>query len=177
MDFFKRRDPRLNHDFDEKDRALAAERKKLNTELSNMKQRHAMEEERERHELEMMRIRAEIEDLAEELAPEEEDTPAGSMNPEDVMVMKLLDKFLSSPAGVSTPAGTPPATPPASSPGGVSIPDERLTQYWAAAPANIKALAPRCSDEQIKEFVRSQIPGIDTDSQERALSIIRSNTV
>jgi len=172
MQFFKKKDARANHLFDEQDRQLSAERKRLNTELENMRKAHAMQEERARHELEMMKIRSEIDELAEELEPEDEIEGA---SPETAMVMGLVNRLFTPGSQATTLTSVVP--PPVVSPsGGASIPDDVLKAHWERAPPNIKALAPRCTDEQVKEFIRAQMPGCDADTQERGLIIIRSST-
>lgn len=166
LDIFKRKDPRANHDFTPEDRDVAKERRALNIQLDNMRKRHEMEVARVEHEIEMRRLQADLEDLTEELEPEDE--PDERVSPETAMVMKLIDKAFSS-KGAGAPATQ---APPQVS--GVTIPDERLRDIWASVPANVKAMSKVSTDEQVKEFMRSQLPGIDEDTQNRALAIVRS---
>jgi len=169
---------KANYGFSEKDRELSIERRRRQKELEDLRQSNLLEEEKERHDTKMYELkiaklekRMEYEDLMDDGS---EDLPVSSgISEEGQMMMQLLKTIPQ--LKQSQPAPT--ITPPVSSPSvPVVISDEQMQTMWAQVPAHIKAVVPKCNDDQIKEFVSAQmIPNADADTLNRAVKLARQS--
>jgi hypothetical protein len=161
---FKKRPANINHSFDDRDRELSLERKRMNIELDNARKRNEIEEENMRHELEMARMQDELDDFLGEEEPH-------GMTIEDQAAMKLINAINLTPpqnASYITPQQTVSAV-------GVSISDEELLKMWQAMPPQAKAASKVSTDEQLSEFMKVKLmPNADTDTLQRAIKIIRT---
>jgi len=57
----------------------------------------------------------------------------------------------------------------------ISLTDEQLKKIWEDLPAAAKSFSKRSSDETIKSLILSNMPNIDDDSMQRAISLVRAN--
>jgi len=160
---FKRKDARHNHMFDDKDRELSLERKRMNIELENAKKKNMIAEENMRHKLEMAQMQDELDELT---GYDDDDDDDGKVS---TMLLSLFDKAKS-----LTPAASPQPQTIASSPAGVSISDEDLKQLWDGVPQMAKDYAPKCTDAQVCEFIKvKMLPQADDETIQRALKVVR----
>jgi len=158
-----KKDPRANHNFDEKDRELGAERRRLNIEIENLKKQHTLDEMRAEHALKMARIDDEMSDY------DDDDEPAagGARSVEDEIALRLIDRI----PKVAAPSTTnPPAAPAALK----RYTDEEIAAAWERVPAAHRAMVPKCTDPQISEYVTKQLfADADPDTLARCVKVAR----
>jgi hypothetical protein len=171
MDWFRTKDARANHDFNDKDRELSKEIRRQRAEIASLKMQHEIERERVHHELEMSRLQQQLEDMQ----PEDDDEPEEkSTDPMDVMMMAILSKMTSnSPAVVPNTNTEQIKTTVPLTTAGVSLTDEQINDYWDNMPKFQKVIARKATDEQIKNLLQNKIPGINEDSISRCIATIR----
>lgn len=170
LDWFKSKDARANHDFNDKDRELSKEIRRQRAEINALKMQHELERERVHHELEMTRLQQQLEDMQ----PEEEIPEEGGGNTTDMMMMAILSKMMNNTPGVSTqPTSSLRDSPVAPLTPGVSLSDEQINEYWENMPKFQKILAKKATDEQIGNIIRNKIPGIDQDSIDRCIRTVK----
>lgn len=167
-----KKDARANHSFDEKDRELALERRRQNIELENLKRQNALDEERIRHEIKMAELQAELDEFADDEPPYDA-MPQGyaGMAPEDAVAMRLIDRAFEARGNPVKQAAT--AASPAA-PAAKRYTDAELSELWQRVPDTVKAMAPRCTDAQVCEFIKARMmPDADEDTMQRALKLAR----
>jgi len=149
------------HVLTDADRDLSLERRRLamNRDLLDLELYKA------RHDLEMAQIQNDLQQLRSE-----------GGDGEDSMLNQALTLLMSRAFGDQTPAGSIPQTPPQVLPtAGVSFSDEQLRDTWQQLPKIARKVAMSWSDEQLSQFIQGKMPGVDQDTINRAIAVVRSS--
>lgn len=151
--------------FDEDARALAAERRKMNTEYENRRKELELAKMELEYELKMKKLEAEIAEYADEDEPDDID---GMFK---TFITQSLNKRTVQGAAI-VPHQTD-ISPP--NPARVSISNEQFKEYWDSLGGIKQKIAKMMSDDQLKGLIVSKIPNIDDDSLNRAIFMVRED--
>lgn len=165
--WIKRKDPRANYAFDDVDRQRSAEIKKRQAEIR--KAEMELEHEIKLRELEVRKM--ELEDRLSEFDEEDDDEDDEEQDPADVMLMTILRPvFEKLSAGMAQPATTPPT---AAAPVPTSMSDDQIRTLWNSQDPRVVAAAKFSTPDKIEEYLVKNYPGVDDDTIERAIKIIK----
>jgi len=164
MIFFARKNPRINHDFDDTDREVSLDMRKANAELKKAKQQ--LEIEKLRGETELIRLEMEQrrQELQEELQPEIPD------NNDDIIKMLM--------AGMLAPKmqqnmGSSAITLPPEATAKVEISDETMNYIVQKVPKALLSQAKKAPEAVIRDYVRLNFPHASDDSIRRFIEKVR----
>lgn len=167
LSWFKGKDPRHNHEFNDGDRSAAAD-------ITNQKARLKKLEMQKEHEIKMMELEARELELEQELADlQGDDEEFDEEDSADALLVKLLQPILQRAHSVSPSshaAGLPASPSPAQ-----TMTDDQLRKIFEDLPVHLKSAARVSSDDRIQEAILNQYPGVDQDTLERAVKIVREN--
>lgn len=179
FDIFKKKEVlpgRVNHDFDETDRQISLERRQLNAMLRNQR----FEIEKLQLEQQKLELQQEIDDIKAGIAEySSEDTDEDSGSPMEAMFMKIMTQILSKSQPLGTAKESPSSVSSLNAAMSVSPPEVELTeiqlkQIWKETPKLYKEASKKLSDEQLKGYVKQQIPNISNASLLNAIKVIRN---
>jgi hypothetical protein len=163
--FFKNRRP----SFSDEDRELSAQIRQQKAELSRLKNERDAELHKLRTEKEKLELQAEIADIRDELyGDDDEQTP-------DSIVLGLLSQFLLKQQEHGYQAQKSQGAAVAVSPNTSILTDKELRDIWENLPIKTKAVARNVSDDTLRSYIKTQIPGIDEQTLEKAILIVRGD--
>ena len=164
----KAKDNRANYDFDIEDREISLELRKKKAEIKKLQLERQAELDRLEYERKLYELKADLEDLRGTF--EEDETDNGNNNP-DLMLMGLLAKILNKNSPQSS-VEQPPQTQQASNL--IKLSDEQINGYLDSLPKHALKIGKSWSDEQIKTFIKANIPNIDEESINRTITLLRN---
>lgn len=180
--FKKEKSP--NDNFTAEDREFGQRVKEQQRELKQKRQELAMATEELRAKKEQMKLDLEIKKLEQELSDYEDDDEddieeiAQYENPEDAMLMTLLNKVLPDknpqpPAlVVNTPQNSP--TVQVTQGAGVSFSDDQIKQYVGQIPKKNLLLVKTLDDEGLKCQILNIVPNCSADTLQKIMIAVRN---
>ena len=173
FDWFKRKDKRANHTFNDGDREVSVEIRQKKKELELLK----LERENELSKLKMFKAKLELENEIEELQEAMADN-TDDMQPETDGTTELIKLFAPLLLKNINPSASVLDVPIQSfSPlqeQKLSLSDEQLKEIWNRTPEMAKNYAKKAPDDTISKLILSQMPNIDADTLARALKLIKT---
>jgi len=158
--WFKKRNPMHNYDFDDKDRHLSAELRHINAEKKRIQAQYDLEQ--ARYDLEQLR-----DDLYGE---EEEETPVNTSTPENLLTSLLIKAF----SGTGSSSRTiEPAPITTSCQEELSI--QQINNILGSIPKKGLKVLKDMGDAELKVLIRSRFPGVSEATQDRAVTALRAH--
>ena len=174
FDFFKKKDPRgMNHSISDDERTLAAEVKHAKAEIAREKARLELELMRLRVEKEKTELQAQIENARDALAEFRESADDETGDSADSILMALLTQILNKNPPNSMGGGGNVAISRESTPPQQHLTDAQINDIWQSMPHAAQKVARKLPDEQLKIYIKSNLPNIDDDSINRAIILIK----
>jgi len=159
--------------FSDEDRELSKQIRKDRAEIAKQKAQLDLANLRLEHELKKVALEADIAEARarlEDLQGGDDEEPQESGSMIDMAMMTLLTKAIG-----GQPANVAPAAPQEPSrPSGESLTDEQLESLWEQVPKPFRKIAASWSDSEVQSFIKSRMPGLDQDTLDRALRLVRS---
>lgn len=176
LDWFKHKEEdtterKKPYSFTDEDRQLSYEKRKLKQQLD-------LELLRLQAARDKLQLQADIEIATqelEELRGDDEEQVAPSGNMEEMLMAAIISKFISNKD--NNPITIPTSTSMdnnISNSGTVSFTNEQIKAIWDKLPNNQKKMAKAMSKEQLRTLIIGQIPNIDADSIDRAITLVKT---
>lgn len=167
----KTKDKRNNHTFDDEEREISKEITRKKAELRKLQ----LEREDGLHKLEIEKKKLELQKQIEEtkyaLEEFEEDDYEDDYeedNPMDTTIKNFLSGILLKSQNNTANSNITPES------NGVVLSDEQLKTIWNNTPQQYKLISKQMNDEQIKTFIKQQMPTANEETLNRALYIVRN---
>jgi len=156
--------------FDDRDREASMAMRQSRAELTRLKNELEKQRLMLEHEKEKLRLEVDIEEQRqhlEDLTGSEDEEPAEqSGSVADGMLMMLAQKIL-------TPAAAQPPTTQQPTSTTTSMSDEQLREILETVPSKYLKLARSMSDDSLRGIIVSRLPGIDADTCNRAIRMVK----
>jgi hypothetical protein len=167
FDLFKRKekDNRENHSFDSEDRELSLKLRRQRAELKTLELQRESELQRLEYERKKFQLMDELDELKGVYEEVSEEEPS---NNSDNMLMTLLASILAK-KEVSPPLIQPPTTSE------INLSDEQIKSYIASIPKVALKIGKSWNDEQLTNFILSNMPNLNKDSINRIITILRNS--
>jgi hypothetical protein len=158
LNLFKRKTEE-RHEFNETDRELSLEKRKVNAQLKKTQQ-----------EIEIAKAKLQLQELKDELydysdSEEEEEEPE-KFNAESILITALLP-LLTGQKQTSTPENNVPISPQK-----IDLSDETIEQLYIQYKPYMK-LARKLKDEELKQFLLNKEPNLSDESLKKILARVR----
>jgi len=166
--FLKKKDPRINHDLTDEDRALGGQNRLSKLEIARRKaeldlqlQELRAENERIKVEIQIEQAKQQLDELRGDDSDDIDDNTGTSF--EDTLLATIAAKIM----GGSQVQNTTPIQPQQ------QVTDTQILDYWYNLDNGIKKYILSLSDQEIAEELRMRIPNISQESINRAIQLIR----
>jgi len=165
FDIFKKKqkDNRVNYDFEQEDRELSLKIRRQKAELKQLEMQRQTELDRLEYEKRKIQIEQELEELRGVSFDEEEETGDSVDN---TLITLLAGIFAKNNSSVSPP-------PIQQKPASVTLTNEQITEYLDSIPKPALKIAKNWNDEQLSKFLETQMPNLETETINRAISLFR----